>query len=621
MFKIALINLPFASVNYPSIALAQLRSCLDKELGNEVETDIFHFNHHFRKYFGKEVYASISHSIDSTVAGLGDWMFRQAAYPKLEDHVDEYFQRYPSVLQEFNVTSAFFKELKEGINDLLAQLITIYHIQDYDLVGFTSMFQQNMASFAMARQLKQLNSAIITVMGGANCESPMGTVIARHIDSIDFVFSGPALKSFPQVIKHLVKKEPAAGENVKGVFTKNKLMQNPANYKNEIGDVLDINVRLSLEYKDYFVSIAEVCPDVTPSILFETSHGCWWGQKYQCTFCGENPAMMNYCSMSPENAINQFNQILNYYPQTKQFLSVDKVLPRDYVTKVLPYIKIPDDACILYEVRPDLKESELAILAKAGISRVQVGIESLSTNTLKLMKKGNSSFKNILFLKNCLTYQINPDWNLLVGFPGENEEPYQKYAEIIPKLFHLPPPSGIFPIHFDRFSPYFYFQQEYNLNLQPYDFYKIIYPFSEEDIKDFAYYFNDQNYNKECYIAVAKWINKLRELVGQWRSRWKESERGNIPNLTYDSQDAQDVILDTRDGSMNYYQINSLELDILDCLKSPLASSDLQTKLTDNTLQQIDICLNSLYERGLVFKENNRYISLVIDDEFEQGLI
>lgn len=42
------------------------------------------------------------------------------------------------------------------------------------------MFMQHTASLAMSRKLKEQNAGIITVMGGANCDYPMGGVIARQ---------------------------------------------------------------------------------------------------------------------------------------------------------------------------------------------------------------------------------------------------------------------------------------------------------------------------------------------------------------------------------------------------------------------------------------------------------
>ena len=42
--------------------------------------------------------------------------------------------------------------------------------------------------------------------------------------------------------------------------------------------------------RDYFRALdaSGAAPDVAPTLLFETSRGCWWGAKSHCTFCGLN---------------------------------------------------------------------------------------------------------------------------------------------------------------------------------------------------------------------------------------------------------------------------------------------------------------------------------------------
>src|SRR6185312_12938146 len=110
-------------------------------------------------------------------------------------------------------------------------------------------------------------------------------------------------------------------------------------------------------------------------------------------------------------------------------------------------------------------------LALGRVLRIQPGIEALLTSTLKLMRKGTTAFNGINLLKSCKRYGVTPLWNLLVGFPGETADIYQAYTKIIPSLFHLPPPSGVYPVRFDRYSPYHTHSEQYGLSLVPYDFY------------------------------------------------------------------------------------------------------------------------------------------------------
>ena len=60
------------------------------------------------------------------------------------------------------------------------------------LVGITSVFQQHVASLALARRLKARLPDIFVVMGGANCEAIMGAETLRQFPFVDAIVSGEA---------------------------------------------------------------------------------------------------------------------------------------------------------------------------------------------------------------------------------------------------------------------------------------------------------------------------------------------------------------------------------------------------------------------------------------------
>ena len=99
-------------------------------------------------------------------------------------------------------------------------LVAKYQLGSDDIVGFTTMFAQNTASFALARLIKKSNPAVTTLIGGANCESPMGEEIARHVPAIDYVFSGPALRSFPDFLERRLAGDADGCNHIRGVFSR-----------------------------------------------------------------------------------------------------------------------------------------------------------------------------------------------------------------------------------------------------------------------------------------------------------------------------------------------------------------------------------------------------------------
>ncbi len=86
------------------------------------------------------------------------------------------------------------------------------------------MFMQNVAGFAMARRIKERNKDVVTVMGGANCETPMGEEIVKNFDFVDYTFSGGALVSFPKFIECLLTGNRTNADAISGVFSKRNCM-------------------------------------------------------------------------------------------------------------------------------------------------------------------------------------------------------------------------------------------------------------------------------------------------------------------------------------------------------------------------------------------------------------
>lgn len=609
MFKISLLNLPFASLNLPSIALTQLKAVVQKEFADRVAVEICYLNHDFGKYLDFHYYEPFSDLGPQN--GLADWFFRQVAFPDAPDNTDAYFERYFPFRSEGNEkVKRYILEKRRQLGPFLDALIDKYRLDEADLVGFTSMFSQNVASFALAKRLKERAPRIVTAMGGANCEWPMGAEVVKNVDQIDYVFSGPALKSFPRLVGHCLDQEMEKCDEIKGVLTKNNYRKPPA----IIGEELPLDAEVELDY-DLFLSDLETnFPDkeVKPILLFETSRGCWWGMKAHCTFCGLNGQTMNYRAMAPEKAVRHIQSLFKYYPQVTIFECVDNIMPEHYLTEVFTAIKPPPDVKIMYEVKANLTVEDLKVLAGARVTSIQPGIEALATSTLKLMKKGTSAFQNISLLKNCLLSDIYPAWNLLVGFPGETSEVFEKYLHDIPLLTHLPAPAGVHQVRFDRYSPYYVRADEYGLDLRPKDYYGLIYPFDEMSLSNLAYFFNDHNYQSTYLMEVTEWIDRLREKVRYWVTRWKKENSARHPKLHFNRGERAHLVYDSRSEEVVEHDIGITGRRILEQLTRPKRIKDLAEYFKDEPGFNAEDGIASLQERGLIFQENGRFISLVM---------
>lgn len=635
MFKISLVNMPFAALNLPSIGLTQIQSVVNKKFGETVSVEICYANQDFGRYLGVEPYEFIASGMESHNSGLGEWFFRQAAFPELPDNLDRYFKRFfPHHNEQTRMYRAFIEEKKSEFDLILNQIIEKYRLTESNIVGFTSMFTQNLASFALARRIKDLNPEVLIIMGGANCESPMGQILVENLSFIDFTFSGPALISFPKFVEHILNNEPEKCHAINGVFSKTniksmtaqscgptltqlKVVSQTLEQIRQLGDELDLDHLVDLNYGPFLDAIEKNFPnrEVEPTLLFETSRGCWWGEKAHCTFCGLNGMTMTYRAMSSENAIKVIKSVFKYSDRCSRLSSVDNILPKSYLKDVLPYLDTPPNISIFYEVKSDLTEEDIRVLANARVKSIQPGVESLATSTLKLMKKGSSAFQNLEMLKNCVMYDVSPEWNLLVGFPGEEDDVYQKYLQDLPLLVHLPPPSGVYPVRFDRYSPYFVKAKEYGLDLTPLDYYRFTYPFDEEKLADLAYYFNDRNTNAKYFLTMVRWLGKVREKFQPWHDNWHSENEKHRPHLYFTQKNGSSLIHDTRSGRPVDHSINEVGTLILDLMEKPKRITELKKEMADVSHPDLEKELTGLLAKGLLFREGERYLSLVLPKE------
>jgi hypothetical protein len=147
------------------------------------------------------------------------------------------------------------------------------------------------------------------------------------------------------------------------------------------------------------------------------------------------------------------------------------------------------DVDLFYEIKSNLDRDQVTRLARARVSMVQPGIESFSSDVLTLMRKGVTGIQNVAFLKYATENGMRIAYSILFGFPGEDPREYERMDEEVRKLVHLEPPLSVGPISYHRFSPYQTDPKSFGLELRPSPRYRVLYPFSEEEISRIAYRF------------------------------------------------------------------------------------------------------------------------------------
>jgi ribosomal peptide maturation radical SAM protein 1 len=488
MTDVVLASMPFGPLFTPSLGLTLLQAGLTR---SGISSRLHYFTLPFAELTGASFYSSIASEGDPfTTALAGEWIFSAALAPQTPrearayvDEVLECDRRDPFVQRLFRA-----RDRVEGFLDRCLQTI----LRDRPkIVGLTSVFQQHAASLSLARRIKLADPAVTIVVGGANCEGAMGAETVRQFSFVDAVVSGEADVVFPELVGRILRGEPFS--DLIGVRTATSVAAEFA--LGRFANAPPITNLDALPYPDYSAYVEQFRAtrfhrDWEMAILFETSRGCWWGEKAHCTFCGLNGSSMAYRSKSPARALGEVTSLARRHPHA-DLEAVDNILDMKYFDEFLPALAREKlRVGIFYETKSSLTKAQLRMLRAAGVREIQPGIESLDDSILKLMRKGVTALQNIQLLKWCAEFGIAPQWNLLSGFPGERPDAYAAMTRLVPLLAHLPPPH-LSPIRLDRFSPYYTGSAAFGLkDVRPVAAYRHIYRLPEDVLANLAYYFD-----------------------------------------------------------------------------------------------------------------------------------
>ena len=190
-------------INRPSIQLGLLKATGEAH-GFPVRT--LHANLDFAARIGVDYYRALAEQRGRMV---GDWLF------SLEAFGDGAPDRDARLLVEFETELGYLAGPSEPVRDRLLRTrerdVPVFldaTVADFPwhtvrVVGFSSTFQQNAASFALARRLKRRYPGIVTVFGGANFDGEMGAELVRSVDCIDYAVSGEGDTAFPRLLSAL----------------------------------------------------------------------------------------------------------------------------------------------------------------------------------------------------------------------------------------------------------------------------------------------------------------------------------------------------------------------------------------------------------------------------------
>jgi ribosomal peptide maturation radical SAM protein 1 len=508
--RVALVVMPFSSESRPSLAAGLLEAALS---ARGIPCDVHYPSIDLARQIGPERYRTMAEEIPDT-ALAGEWVFAQALHgPGLstwETYSAEVLAHPALGVRED--LRPLVREVAGAVPSFLARTLESTDWGRYDLVGFTSTFQQTLASLCLARAIRERHPHVRIAAGGANLEAPMGRVYLERYPFLDYVANGEGDVSFPALCDALREGRPDVPA---GILSREGARVVPE--RDEPAPPAELDALPVPDFSDFFRAREEAFPGRKGRVYVsvEASRGCWWGQVSHCTFCGLNGGTMAYRRKSAARVAEEARRLVAAQPGV-HLMFADNILDERAFDELVPgWAERGDPTPKFFEVKPTLTRSKLALLAAAGVTEVQAGIESLSDGSLRVMRKGLGAARNVAFLRWCAELGIAAHWNLIYGSPRERAADYAETLALARTITHLPPPCGAFRIRVDRFSPNHADWQGQGFSaIRPLPAYRHLHPFPEDDLARLAYYFEHEVPNEE---VVREASGPLIELVARWR--------------------------------------------------------------------------------------------------------
>ncbi len=452
--------MPFVSISRPAIGISILKSVLEDRA---IPCDLQYGNLRFAEWVGFDTYSVLDERVSDALFA-GDWLFAQYLFGD-ELELDVYVETL-----RVNVNPTEYERIMDArrhVEPFLQACVEEFRVADYDIVGFTTTFEQNLASLALSRLIKELWPDKAIVFGGGNCEGEMGRELHRSFPWIDYVCSGEGERSFPQLVDAIAAGRDGAG--IPGIIYR----RDGRSTDNGRGEAItDMDARSGAELRRVLrrrqaqSARAGRCIRRCSSRPLEGAGG---ERRPTARSAGLNGATMTFRSKSAERVLGELEGFRTRYP-TRHVVAVDNILDMRYFRDVLPQLRDRQlGFTLFYETKANLTKEQVRLLRDAGVLAIQPGVESLSTHVLQLMRKGVTALQNIQLLKWCKQYGVTVAWNLLYGFPGETAADYAAIGRSMESLWHLPPPHSVGAVRMDRFSPYFNEAASFGLIERPSD--------------------------------------------------------------------------------------------------------------------------------------------------------
>lgn len=412
---IALISMPWAIFNRPSIQLGALKAYAESAADVQVQT--LHPYLQMAQALGTDTYNTLAEN-----GWAGEALFAALLFPEMREKAEKLFREG---VGSKHPVSADFADLLERTETCCAEWRKSLKIEKFSLIGFSLCFNQLLPSLYMAGMLKKKKHCPPILFGGSSCGGELGRSLLDNFSEIDYILDGEGELTFQQLCRHLAGHDEFPQE----LLTREQDGVAPTR------EITDLDSLPIPDYSNYFSQAQQVFKGqpFIPVLPIEFSRGCWWNK---CTFCNLNLQWKKYRWKNSERVHREIQQLAARH-QTLDFTFTDNALPpKEAIRLFTSLAETPEDYRFFAEVRAITRAETLQLYRRAGLTTIQVGIEAVSDTLLGRMDKGVSAIENVAIMRHSLEHDIQLEGNLIIEFPGSTED---EVAETLTTLDSLLP--------------------------------------------------------------------------------------------------------------------------------------------------------------------------------------
>ncbi|MFT5278788.1 MAG: anaerobic magnesium-protoporphyrin IX monomethyl ester cyclase [Bacteroidia bacterium] len=298
----------------------------------------------------------------------------------------------------------------------------------------------------VSRLAKKINPDITVVWGGWHA-SLFPTETLDQETSVDVTVQGQGEKTFVEILEKL-----SVGANLSGVKGctyrgSDKITKNPPRVLEDMNDLPRVNYDL-IDPEKYYQKKGQRQFD------YISSTGCF----FRCSFCADpfvykrswtaiEPARMGeeLEAQWKKNPFTDLNlQDETFFTYRERSLAVAE----EFIKRKL---NISWAATMRADQGSRLEDEDFGLLAKSGLRRLLIGVESGSQEMMDWMQKDIKLEQVYQCAERCLKHNISVIFPFIVGFPGESQENFHKSLKMAHELASM---SKNFNTPIFYFKPY-----------------------------------------------------------------------------------------------------------------------------------------------------------------------